>query len=302
MSESTRWVIVAFLGAVVLSLVWMRWRAQSKEVRLTPAEQTDRPASGSPAGFGPTLRELLRRQPLLIALLALGLAGVAQYALLQEQTRLALIGYGVAGVLFAAALYSDVPQDYVERAVPAAPAAPPAEVVLRPQPAPAQNGPALSFRTHWRYYTIADLLKGRTPILPPSAVTVMETAVAPAVVTAAAPRLPAIEPAPPGPALRPASPGLSAAQVAIWTGDSTPFVKPHSLLVTQQGHLIVLDQGQNVIYQLDPSGSVRARWSVPSLPEMHTHAMALSPDGRILYIADPQQGCIHVINLGVHSE
>jgi hypothetical protein len=315
MSETTGWVIFAIIGAAILSAVWVQWRARWREVSVStmPAEQTPLSLSRPPTDIWRMLSTILQRRPLVIALAALGLAAVAQYVLVQGQSSLALVGYGVAAVLFAVSLREDVPKDFVESAPiapPAAEAAPRAGGPAAHSPAPALPQAAPSFFRHWRYYTVADLLKGRAPDLPappaaPEPLAVPEPLEA---LTLPAVDLPAIEPAPPAPALAPAlsmsAPAASSilpADVATWTGNSTPFVKPQSLLVTPQGHVIVLDKGQNLIYQLDPAGNVCGRWEVASMPAMRTNTMAVSPDGNTLYIADPQKRCIHVIRMGVRA-
>lgn len=295
MSESANLVVLGLIAAVVLSAVWVRWRAQRRKMR--PAAVQADPSTSTPPGSAASspspsllgsLLNFARRRSLLVALIALGLGGFAQYSLADDHLNLALICYGAAAILFVVALHDQAPEDFT--------APTPVESDLGKMPASLLESAVSrkpSFWSHWRYYTVADLLAGRKPHIPTPGVT--EPLPSLSSEPSAASTL-AVEDRP-APTESQVAAWATSINMAVWAGGQAPFITPSSLATTPKGDVIVLDTGRNVVYQVDPSGAVLNQWAVPQLPAAGPHAITISPDGNTLYIADSENHCIYVIRL-----
>jgi hypothetical protein len=259
MSDVIGWTIIAIIAAVVLS-----WGVSAGRARAT----------------GGTVRidSFLRRQPVLLGLMAIALAGLSQYVLQQDQPMFAAIGYGFAVLLFVGALRPWMP----------------VTVLVDPsslsagsstKSTPSQSGPARprsAFLQTWRYYTLDNLLTGRPPVIPNSAAG--EPPLDPAraltnsVATATTVEIFA--------AAQPAA-------VRIWRG----FDRPQSLCVTARGNVFVLDGGRQCVYCLNPMGQIIRSWFLPGIPELQSCHVAVSPDGQQLYLTDPARGQVYSVTL-----
>ncbi len=190
-------------------------------------------------------------------------------------------------------------------------------------PAPGKFG----FWSNWRQYTLADLLQGKSPI--PSAPTA-EASAAPSTPESTTPpvsapvadvgqrevvNLPASVAAPvmdagqianlPPPVVdagqrqAAALPPVQVRQVvnlpslSYWTG----FAEPAAIATTAQGHVLVVDAGQKIIFRFNADGQPLGQWPVAELPSSPNYNLAASPDGKTLYIADPANRRVQVISL-----
>jgi hypothetical protein len=240
------------------------------------------------------------------------------------------LGYGLAVILFISALRPLVPVSLIAETP-----APPAEPKTKPPPPEPKPRPTLSIPTlsklaflqTWRYYTLADLLKGRAPTLPsppevepplqlqpdplpttepiwvsepapvttPEIVSTSESQTVIAVdtlpVNQATLSTEAVGEATPAPTNTGSTP--KPAPVAVWSG----FNQPDSILLTAHGQILVMDVAQQIIYRLNPNGQIVQQWSVPPLPEPNGRNLALSPDGHHLYLTDARKGLVYAITL-----
>jgi hypothetical protein len=262
---------------------------------------------------------MFHRQPLVAGLIALGLAIVSQHVLQSRQPTAGLIGYLIALFIGLPALRHRMPEGFGPDAATMATSQPftlpkfnlqflrpdlkqrDAIVTLSPATAPAaKDAPPRSpgFFTHWRYYTLADILAGRQPNIPivsappsslPDAIpTPLDSPAPTTVMTPVGSAEPAISPT------RATSQVMTPeAAVQKWTD----FVKPQAVFISPEGHVLVLDTGQNILFRYDPQGNLTGQWSVPKLPSPNRSSYALTPDGKTLYVADPAHHCVHVIAL-----
>lgn len=312
-------VIVSIILAIILDWWFVRWLARrrsagrSAENSLLPSSMpmmgappdspegssTGQPAPETalsaaqprPAAHPSRLRpvNILRQHAALSGALALIIAFGAQSVLTSNQTLLAATGYLIAAVMFVAALRPYIPENFVyEAPSEASPALPSRPLRLGMPAMPRLTAP--NFWRHWRHYTVADLLTGARPDIPPEA-----APAGPAPAESAATPIGAVEPAPHSPAAAP--PASPSAQMSLWSGGAEPFVEPQAVVVTSQGHVIVVDTGSRTIYRFTAGGELLGRWALPELPALHANSLAVSPDGGTLYVADRANRRVQVISL-----
>jgi hypothetical protein len=248
--------------------------------------------------------------------LALSAAIFAQYYLRGERTQVATIVYLISAVVFAISLRRASPTTLEFPVEP--PTAdtghktitPPVPnlktfrlpVFKRPEPKP--TAPRAGFFSNWRYYTLADILKGRQPNLPtpPAVETPPESTVEISAVSAEAgieSQATTTEP------VAVAVPLPAEAPMVIATSDSVPaivttwsgFERPQNLLVSADGALFVVDTARHTLCRLDSKGHIVKQWALPNLPAPQTQNYALSQDGQRLYAADADHGLIYVFEL-----
>jgi hypothetical protein len=259
MSDVIGWTIIAIIAAVVLSWGVSAWRTRA-------------------AGGTVQIDSFLRRQPVLLGLVAIALAGLSQYVLQQDQPVFAAIGYGFAALLFVSALRPWIPVTILVD---------PASLTARPaaKSTPSQSGsaqPRSAFLQTWRYYTLDNLLKGTPPVIPASAAGEPPHDVASGL-TNPVPAATTVE------IFAAAQP----AAVRIWTG----FDRPQSLCVTARGNVFVLDGARQCVYCLNPLGQIILSWSLPGIPDLQSCHVAVSPDGQQLYLTDPIRGQVYSVTL-----
>jgi len=225
---------------------------------------------------------------LLPAIMAIALAVVAQLALQDGLTLLALPGYVVAVWLFVVSV-----RDILDRgpAQPAAKAGRP-EPVTGGAPAPSQAAGAdrLAYLRHnWRLVTLAEIFRGD---IPPARLGGQELGAAPQVEpdqkaeSATAQEAPTEE----TPAARAA--GLEQRVTAESPAASTIAVK-----VTPQGDVLVLDSGLAQVQRFDAGGNLLATYSTPALAGLEIADLAVSPDGATVYVVDATSKHLQVIAL-----
>jgi hypothetical protein len=91
------------------------WRRKQRTGRRPTAARAEGSVSSATDSDSFGLQGKLRgfaRISLLAALIALGLGGLAQYSLAKGRVRFAMIGYGVAAILFVTALRQFMPNDF----------------------------------------------------------------------------------------------------------------------------------------------------------------------------------------------
>lgn len=181
------YIILAIAAAIGLDWLWIRWRKQQNAGKPpVPAKEAENPPASVPLLSPSRLTAVLKPGSARTAVAALLISLVSQFWLTHEAALLGAIGYVIAIVLFVRALRTDIPQDFepsaeslAELAKPKQPAVATAAVPALPQrPTPAkkpaaakvgrtETGPiAPSFMKHWRYYTVANLVKGTPPNIP----------------------------------------------------------------------------------------------------------------------------------------
>jgi hypothetical protein len=97
MSEGTHWIAIAIIAAVILSWGGVVWRKRQHLKRAKTADDSDR------------IEVFLQKHFMPISVIALGLAGLAQYALRIDQPGLAALGYWFAVILFTNGLRQFIP-------------------------------------------------------------------------------------------------------------------------------------------------------------------------------------------------
>jgi len=259
MSEVIGWIIIVIVAAVILSWGVTIWRTRSAS--MTAADR---------------ISAFPRRHSLLLGFVAIILAGLAQFVLQAEQPEpaLAAIGYGIAVFLFVSALRPFVPVTVVVD--PSILTAGSSMESAQSQPGLAQ--PRSAFLQTLRYYTLDNILKGRSPVVPNSVTSETPLSLATGLTTSATVETLAT---------------TQPAAFRVWTG----FDRPQSLCVTAQGNVIVLDGARQQVYCLNPLGQIIRAWSLPDIPDLQDCHVAISPDGKNLYLADPARGQIYSITL-----
>ena len=289
MSEVIRWMIIAVIAVVVLSWSFMAWRKRQRLGRPSHAEDSDH------------IDSFWQKHPMLLSLIALSLAGLAQYALRINQPEFAALGYLFAVILFISALRQFVPATMMDETF-----TPTAEPKTKPpQPKPSPTLPKSAFLKTWRYYILTSILKGHQPNIPSSAT--IETA--PEAESIAANKStdiielglsPSSSTPNIGIALERISINSSAevsveklivepAAIRVWTG----FGRPQGLGVTPNGNVLVLDSARQRVYCLNSLGIVIRVWALPEMPKLQDYSIAFSPDGQKLYLADPAHGQVY---------
>jgi len=257
MSDVIGWTIITIIVAVILSWGMTVWRT-----RLSPATRADRVAT------------FPRQHSLLLSLLAIVLAGLAQFVLQADQPVFAALGYGFATLLFVSALHSLIPVTVM---------AEPSSLTAgaSTQSTPSQPGlarPRSVFLQTWRYFTLDNILKGRSPVVPNSAAS--ESPLSLTTGLTASTTLDTFAASQP-------------IAVRVWSG----FDRPQSLCVTAQGNIMVLDGARQQVYCLNPVGQIIRAWSLPDIPDLQECHVAISPDGQNLYLADPTRGQVYSVTL-----
>ncbi len=237
----------------------------------------------------PRFITIVQQHAVFSAAVALVIAFVAQTALTANQPALASTGYLAAALIFVFALSPFVPENFTSEALPEEPLVP---AQRQPQiKTPARpTTPTPSFVRYWRYYTVANLLTGTQPDIP------AESAAPESVATVSVPS--PIDVAGGPVFLSTATEStVRRAQVSVWISGAKTFIEPQAVVVTPQGHVLVIDTGQRMVYRFTPNGELLGQWTVPELPPLHLHSLAVSPDGNRLYIADTANHRVQVITL-----
>ncbi len=256
MSDVTRWTIGTLIAVTGMSIGYQAWR---KRQLPSPLKLSANSAQAD---------SIWITHSMLFSWIALGIAGIAQYALRINQTGFGALGFGMAVILFLRALNQFVPvMQNAELMVDG----------LQPgstSPNPKKSIPA-NLKAWWNQF----LTKRRKPN--PSLTIKPQTmpltgALAKATTTSDKDHS---SPLP--------------AQIAIWSG----FTQPDSILLTADGQILIMDASQQTIYHLNQKGEIVRQWSIPTLPEPNGHNMALSPDGGHLYITDARKGLVYVVTL-----
>jgi len=269
LSDLTRWTIGTLITVIGMSIGFRVWRKRQLRSQLKFPDN-----SALADSFWKT-------HSMLFSWIALGIAGLAQYALRINQTGFAALGYGVAVILFLGALYQFVPITQIYELK-----------VDDPQPSSTNTSPThpkpAFLKAWWNHFltkrrkpnpslTIKEKLRLQTPFLTIKPQTIPLTGtVAKATTTSNNDHSSPIP-----------------AQIAIWSG----FTQPESILIAADGQILIMDVSQQTIYHLNQNGEIVRQWSIPPLPESNGHNMALSPDGRHLYITDTREGLIYVVTL-----
>jgi|GEM_PF-2972427 len=299
--SSILWIALAVIAAVILDVRFVRWLKRRRNNASNVEEDPESIASPSQSRVAtsvdtpPATESSATAQatpPTATLAAALLIAALAQAAFASERPALALIGYVVAGILLVKALRPLVPQTQTdnESRVTAIPhqshfRGNQPTAVLPPTAPAASDNTKVTFWTHWRLYTLADILSGKQPAppaieAPPSAEAFIES--------------PSTETPLP---VAPLSAALdSAAPRRIWTGGESPFIEPKGIAFTPQGHTLVLDTGRMAVYRLDSDGAVVELIPTPDLPKQPINPI-VSPDGKTLFVINEESKKIRVIPL-----
>jgi hypothetical protein len=267
MSEGTHWMVIAIIAAVVLSWGFVAWRNRQRLGRLSTADDSDR------------IDLFLQRHFMSISVIALGLAGLAQYALRIDQLGLAALGYWFAVVLFINGLGQFIPVNLIGE-VPTSTAEPVPNL-----PTTFETEQALSAPVTMTEPNLA------SEIIPTDSTEIVFEAESPTLtVTTSLEEI--VSATHPTEAVNSEALPKTAA-FSVWSG----FTQPDSILLTAHEQLLILDTSQQIIYRLNPNGQIVQQWSLPPLPEPNGRNLVLSSDGRHLYITDAQKGLVYAITL-----
>lgn len=223
-----------------------------------------------------------RESELLPAMMAIALAVAAQLALNDGLTLLGVAGYVVATWLFVVSvrgLFDNAPGRPVEVG---APARPDVEAAAAQPAQPPDKLNRLSYLRHnWRLLTIAEIVRGDIP---------------PARLGAQTPG-PSLPLGPVAESDVAGAPGAAMARMESWTASESPESAPTAVKVTPQGDVLVLDTGLEQVQRFDEAGNLLATYSLAGLADLEVLDLAMSSDGRRLYIVDAASRRLQVITL-----
>ena len=164
------------------------------------------------------------------------------------------------------------------------------------------------FWTHWRYYTINNLIRGTKPDIPgPPAPEIIEPITSQPLPVEPAPSTPFVIPSTET-AAHPVDANYRTAQLPESTPppfsptqpsapELAPPAQPRVMIVAPQGEVIVVDITKNLVFRFDPQGNLLKQQPVARLPALTANDLTLSPDGKTLYIFDAEGQSLQVVSL-----
>lgn len=230
-----------------------------------------------------------RESELLPAMMAIALAVAAQLALQDGLTLLGAAGYLVAAWLFVASVRGTFDSSLGRPAVESESAADQEAVEVEAvQPVDTTN--RLTYLRHnWRLVTLAEIFRGD---IPPARLQASKLVAAPPVEPveeADAVGAPAVG--------TEKAPAAAAAQLQSSSTSESPESTSKAIRVTPQGDVLVLDTGLEQVQRFDETGNLLGTYSVAGLAGMQVMDLAVSPDGKLLYLVDAASSRLQVITL-----
>lgn len=230
---------------------------------------------------------LPRRPELLPTLLAIALAVAAQLALQDGLTFLGLAGFIVAAWLFITSVRDALDSPIEQRPAETTPQQLEAAGAEASEP-PAAVGRLGYLRRNWRLVTLAEILRGD---IPPARLEGQDSG---------AQRQPRADDEPElevaQAAARPAQ-AARPARLRRWAATEWPASRPWAVKVTPQGEVLVLDTGLAQVQRFDAGGRLLFTYALAELADLEVMDLAVSPDGRTLYVLDGASRRLQVIAL-----
>ena len=243
-----------------------------------------------------TPRPAFRESELLPVMMAVALAVAAQLALNDDLVLLGVAGYIVAAWLFISSVRG------IFDAPPAQPAASESAAPDLEEASPEVHQPAAEvnrldyLRRNWRLVTLAEIFRGD---IPPDRLRSVEQATFEQTGPVGEPAVdaPLAVDEDLAPAVDEDLAPAAAARLESWAASDAPESSPRAVKVTPQGDVLVLDTGLAQVLRFDPAGRLLATYELAELAGVEVLDLAVSPDGRTLYIVDAASMGLLVVTL-----